>query len=111
MMFVPLRDDQWERLRPYVAGGLKHKRGPRTDNRRFVDALLWMASSNARWQDLPEKFGPYQAVKRRYYRWAENGSLSTLLQAIASDQEFDWVPTNSTIIRAKINSTTTPPQA
>ena len=29
-----LRDDQWERLKEFVPGGRKGKRGPRTDNRR-----------------------------------------------------------------------------
>jgi hypothetical protein len=37
-----LRDDQRERLKEFVPGGRKGKRGPRTDNRRFLNALLWM---------------------------------------------------------------------
>jgi transposase len=43
-----LGDDQWERLKAFVPGGRKGKRGPRTDNRRFVNALLWMARSGGR---------------------------------------------------------------
>ncbi len=60
-----LRDDQWERLRDLVQGGREGRRGPRCDNRLFVDALLWMARSGARWRDLPERFDEYQAVKCR----------------------------------------------
>jgi transposase len=70
-----LRDDQWDRLRPFVPGGSKGKRGPRSNNRLFLNALLWMARSGGRWRDLPERFGPYQTVKRRYYRWIEKGVL------------------------------------
>src|SRR5215475_3022136 len=33
-----LRDDQWERLKDFVPGGRKGKRGPRSDNRRFLNA-------------------------------------------------------------------------
>ncbi len=40
-----LRDDQWERVKPFVPGGGKGKRGPRSDGRRFFDALLWRARS------------------------------------------------------------------
>jgi transposase len=40
-----LRDDQWEKLKGFVPGGRKGKRGPRSDGRRFFDALLWMARS------------------------------------------------------------------
>ena len=44
-----LRDDQWERLKPFVPGGMKGKRGPRSDARRFFEAvadqpdLEWLA--------------------------------------------------------------------
>ena len=78
-----LRDDQWERLKEFVPGGRKGKRGPRTDNRRFLNALLWMARSGARWRDLPEHLGDYETVKRRYYRWIEMGVLDETLAALA----------------------------
>lgn len=50
-----LRDDQWALLREFVPGGRKGKRGPRSDGRRFFDAILWLARSGARWRDLPEE--------------------------------------------------------
>ena len=37
-----LRDDQCERLKEFVPGGRKGKRGLRTNNRRFLNALLWI---------------------------------------------------------------------
>lgn len=52
-----LRDDQWERIKDCVPGGTKGKRGPRTNNRLFLDALLWMARSGGLWRDLPERLG------------------------------------------------------
>ncbi len=71
-----LRDDQWERLRDLVPGGRAGQRGPWCDNRRFVDALLWMARSGGRWRDLPPRLGDHRAVKRRYYRWIERGAAA-----------------------------------
>lgn len=68
-----LRNDQWERIKGFVPGGTRGKRGPRTDNRKFLDALLWMARSGGRWRDLPERLGDYRSVKRRYYRWDRDG--------------------------------------
>ena len=38
-----LRDDQWEQIKQFVPGGRKGKRGPRSDGRRFFNALLWVA--------------------------------------------------------------------
>lgn len=79
-----LRDDQWERLKGFVPGGTKGKRGPRTNNRLFLDALLWTARSGGRWRDLPERLGDYRSVKRRYYRWIEMGVL-------AREADLEWL--------------------
>jgi transposase len=95
-----LRDDQWERLKEFVPGGRKGKRGPRTDNRRFLNALLWMARSGSRWRDLPERLGDYETVKRRYYRWIEMGVLDAILAALAREADLEWLMIDSTIVRA-----------
>ena len=86
-----LRDDQWERLKNFVPGGRKGKRGPRTNNRLFLDALLWMARSGGRWRDLPERFGDYRSVKRRCYRWIEMGVLDEMLAVLAREADLEWL--------------------
>jgi transposase len=95
-----LRDDQWERLKEFVPRGRKGKWGPRTDNRRFLNALLWMARSGGRWRDLPERLGDYETVKRRYYRWIEMGVLDAILAALAREADLEWLMIDSTIVRA-----------
>ena len=95
-----LRDDQWERLKEFVPGGRKGKRGPRSNNRLFLDALLWMTRSGGRWRDLPERFGSYQSVKRRYYRWIEMGVLDEILAALIREADLEWLMIDSTIVRA-----------
>lgn len=95
-----LRDDQWERLEEFVPGGRKGKRGPRSNNRMFLDALLWMTRSGGRWRDLPERFGAYQSVKRRYYRWIEMGVLDHVLAALMREADLEWLMIDSTIVRA-----------
>jgi transposase len=95
-----LRDDQWARLEDFVPGGRKGKRGPRTNNRLFLDALLWMARSGGRWRDLPKGFGDHQTVKRRYYRWIEMGVLDRVLAALAREADLEWLMIDSTIVRA-----------
>jgi transposase len=78
----------------------KGKRGPRTDNRRFLNALLWMARSGGRWRDLPERLGGYETVKRRYYGWIEMGVLDEILAALACEADLEWLMIDSTIVRA-----------
>ena len=77
-----LRDDQWERIKPFVPGGLKGKRGPRSNGRKFLDALLWMARSGARWRDLPERYGCWSTIASRFDRWRKAGLWVRLFAAV-----------------------------
>lgn len=99
-----LRDDQWERLRDFVPSGRKGKRGPRSDGRRFLDALLWLARSGGRWRDLPDRFGPYQTAKRRYYRWVEQGVIDRIFTAVSDDPDIEWLAIDATVIRAQVQA-------
>ena len=96
-----LRDDQWERLREFVPGGRKGKRGPRSDGRRFLDAVLWLARYGGRLRDLPERVDRYCAVKRRYYRWIEQGVIDQIFEAVSDDPDIEWLAIDATVIRAQ----------
>jgi transposase len=95
-----LTDEQWARLSGLMPGGCRGKRGPRTNNRLFLDALLWLARSGGRWRDLPGSYGNYQTVKRRYYDWVERGVLGDILLALSQDADLEWLSIDSTVIRA-----------
>ncbi len=95
-----LSDAQWALLCAFVPGGRKGKRGPRSDGRQFLNALLWMARSGARWRDLPERYGNYHTVKTRYYRWLHAGRIDKLFEIIAGEPDLEWISLDSTIIRA-----------
>jgi len=93
-----LRDNQWLRISPLIPGGSKGKRGPRSDNRRFINALFWMARSGARWRDLPDRYSPYQTVKRRYYRWIERGLIGMIFEHFSKNAAMEWLMIEDTII-------------
>lgn len=95
-----LTDPQWARVEPLIRGGRRGKRGPRSDNRSFINALIWMAKSGARWRDLPARYGNYQTIKGRYYSWIRDGVLDHVLQALADERDTEWVAIDSTTIKA-----------
>ena len=95
-----LTDEQWARLAPLMPGGCRGKRGPRTNNRLFVDALLWLARSGGRWRDLPAGYGDYRTIKRRYYDWIGRGVLGDILAALSREADLEWLMIDSTVIRA-----------
>jgi transposase len=54
-----LGDDQWKRIQAWLPGKASDPGRTATDNRKFVDAVLWIARTGAHWRELPESFGPW----------------------------------------------------
>ena len=49
---------------------------------------------------LPERFGNFHSMKRRYYRWIKMGVLDAVLAALAREADLEWLMIDSTIVRA-----------
>lgn len=56
---------QWERLAPMLPGKAGDPGRTAADNRLFVNAVMWVLPSGARWPDLPERHGRFKAVQVR----------------------------------------------
>lgn len=83
-----LTDEQWaiiERLIPPPPRRSDGRGRPWKDTRAVLNAILWILRSGARWQDLPERFPPYQTCHRRFQQWARDGTLRNVLEALAED--------------------------
>jgi transposase len=67
-----------------------------------VDGQFWpvLACSGARWRDLPERFGNFQTVRRRYYDWVRRGDLGKIMTALVEAADMEWLMIDSTVIRA-----------
>lgn len=69
------------------------------DNRRFVEAVLWIVRVGAPWRDLPASFGSWNSVFQRFRRWAKGGVFERLFTALADDPDFEYAIIDGTIIR------------
>ncbi len=47
------------------------RQAPLTDNRLFVEAVLYRYRAGIPWRDLPERFGTWKKVHTRFGRWAK----------------------------------------
>jgi Putative transposase of IS4/5 family (DUF4096) len=64
-----LSDLQWEKIKDFLPGRKQHVGRTAVDNCLFVDGVLWVLRSGARWAGLPERYGKYKSVHKRFVRW------------------------------------------
>ena len=99
-----LRDDQWERIKDFLPGRVGHVGGTAADNRLFVEAVLYRYRAGVPWRDLPERFGDWKNVHRRWSRWAETGVWKKVFQYLAGEADNEYAMIDSTIVRAHQHS-------
>ena len=95
-----LRDDQWERMSQHIIGDARTRGSSGRDNRMFVEAVLWIVRTGSPWRDLPEVFGDWNSVFRRFSRWSHKGVWWRVFAAMSDDPDFEYLIIDSTIIRA-----------
>ena len=99
-----LSDADWERLQPLLPPRKAGRR--RQDDRRIVNGIVWKLATGAPWRDLPERYGPWQTVYTRFWRWTRAGVWDRLFAALQQQAdtvgEIDWTLhfVDGTVIRA-----------
>lgn len=94
-----LNDEQWERIAPLLPGKEGDPGRTAEDNRLFLEALLWLVRTGAPWRDLPEHFGKWYSVWKRFRRWTENGVFERVFQELSGDPDFEYALVDGTIVK------------
>lgn len=54
----------------------------RADDRLMLNVLLWVLYSGAAWRDMPERFGPWSTVYRRFQDWRNQGTFDVMFKRL-----------------------------
>lgn len=95
-----LSEKQWTRIAPLIAGKASDPGRTGADNRLFVNGVLWVIRSGAHWHDLPERYGKYKTVHKRFTRWAKAGVWERIFEDLTSDPDNQYLMLDSTVVRA-----------
>ena len=64
--------------------------------------MMWIARTGSQWRHLPNEYGKWNSVFRRYRRWIETGVFDAMLETLSEmadrDRSADMV--DSTVVRA-----------
>jgi len=76
------------------------------DDRLFLEALHYFAVHNVSWRALPERFGNWNSVWKRYWRLSQSGIFEMFFETLASlSKTADLVQMfDSTVVRAHVSA-------
>ena len=97
---MELTDEQWNKIKDALPGKESDPGRTAVDNRLFVEAVYWMGRNGGRWRALPEAFGHWNSVHKRFMRWARKGIWQMIFNTLAASADTEWLMIDSTIIRA-----------
>lgn len=92
-------------IAPLMPSSRKRRGGQWRDYRTIINGILWKLRTGATWRDVPERYGPWQRLADRLYRWRRDGTWDRILAHAQSKSdavgEVIWeVSVDSSTVRA-----------
>lgn len=95
-----INDKQWSKIYTFLRQCPDVYAGNEADCRRFIDGVHWILRTGAQWRELPEKYGNWNSVYKRFARWGDKEIWQKMHQHFAHDPDMENLILDSTIVRA-----------
>lgn len=93
-----LTDAQWALMSPECLGKAEDPGRSGTDNRLFLEAVLWIARTDSPWRDLPAEFGNWNTVFKRFRDWVKADVFKRIFEAVSGDPDMEYAMIDATIV-------------
>ena len=94
-----LTDAQWALMEPFCLGKKSDPGRTGPDGREFLDAVLWIVRTSSPWRDLPDGFGKWNSVYRRFAEWRDKGVFIAMFDALGrEDADMEYAMIDATIV-------------
>jgi len=97
-----LTDEKWSKLCSIMleTGRVYNK----PEHRNTFEGILYRMRVGCPWRDLPEYFGQWSAVFRRFNLWSKKGILFDLFKALSHSPDTEWEFIDGSIVKAHQHS-------
>ena len=90
---------QWAKMRPFGLGKPSDPGRTGGDALLFVEAVLWIARPGSPWRDLPESFGNWDTVFKRFRDWVKADVFKRMFDAVSDEPDTEYAMVDATIVR------------
>jgi transposase len=95
-----IRDDQFAKIYQFLRDCPEVYAGKEDDCRLFIEGVHWIMRTGAQWRELPERYGNWNSVYKRFARWCDREIWQKMHVHFADDPDMENLIPDSTIIRA-----------
>ena len=95
-----LKDEKWQFIYDYLKT-LKNVRLVGTNwGRNFIEAVYYVMSTGCQWRMLPDYYGKWQTIYKRFSRWRDKGIWDGLFEKATEHADLQEVMLDGTTLRA-----------
>jgi transposase len=76
----------------------------KSDLRNTIEGILYRLRVGCPWRDLPEQFGKWSSIYKRFNYWSRTGKLMAIFQKLSEEPDFEWRFIDGTIVKAHQHS-------
>ncbi len=99
-MSTKMTDTDWDNALAVFRAALPRRGAKGRNDRLFLEALHYFSVHNVSWRALPERFGKWNSVYKRYARWCEKDIWNHMLDHFAEDPDLEYLIPDSTTVGA-----------
>jgi transposase len=100
-----LSEAEWRILEELLPESRRKPGRPPENSRDVINGILWRLRTGAAWRDVPERYGDWNKIYRRFRRWNEAGvwkALATTLAEAMGDGSHHSI--DSTTVRGHVSA-------
>jgi transposase len=94
-----LTDAQWAKMEPHCHGKPSDPGRSGSNNRRFIEAILWIVRTGSPWRDLPTVFGNWNTIYKRYREWVKADVFTRLFEVCSDEPDMEYAMVDATIVK------------
>ena len=97
---VYLHNDEWVKILAFLGTCQGIYVGSEVHCRRFLNGVLWVLRSGAQWRLLPDSYGKWNSVYKRFAGWCDKGIWTQRLDQFADEPDRENLIIDSPLVRA-----------